>query len=321
MPFFAIYIFLFISATTCSSFALKKELLSFGTSPASQSSIFETSRTTAESENMADLSNLTVAFLGCGKISSAVCRGFAGADGNMKPKKILVSLRSAEKSAALKAEYPDLITVKESNEELVAEADIVFIGLLPGIARELLPTLPFAESKTVISMMAAVDYSELLELVKLSGASVGKTVPLPAASKRSGPVIMFPPNASIEAILSVVGTTIPCTDELQMKPMISLTGHISSFYELMKVSQDWQVEHGVDPATAKQFVGSFYSSLAAVANSSEESFAYMTEEAATPGGLNEQSVNHLRSTEHYALHEDSMTQILDRLLGKPRKSK
>jgi len=268
---------------------------------------------------VADLSNCTVGFLGCGKISSAVCRGYAGASGKQKPKKINVSRRSAEKSKALQEEYPELITVLDSNEDLVAKSDIVFIGLLPGVAREILPVLPFTESKIVISMMAAVDYDELLSLVKLSGAKVGKTVPLPAASRRSGPVLLFPPNAVIENTLRVVGKPIVCSKEVEMKPMISLTGHISSFFELLRVSQDWTVENGVDADTAKDFVSSFYSSCAQAATTSEDSFAYMAEEAATPGGLNEQSLKHLKSTVHYDLHEGSLNQIHDRLLGKKSK--
>lgn len=57
--------------------------------------------------------------IGCGKISSAVCRGYAGADGTYSPKKIMVLRRSADKSAALQAEYPELVTVCDSNEEIV----------------------------------------------------------------------------------------------------------------------------------------------------------------------------------------------------------
>jgi pyrroline-5-carboxylate reductase len=282
---------------------------------------YTTTHSTAMSafETVADLSNCTVGFLGCGKISSAVCRGYAGAEGNQRPKKINVSRRSAEKSKALQEEYPDLITVVDSNEELVAGSDIVFVGLLPGIARDILPTLPFTKSHIVISMMAAVDYDELVSLVKLPRIQVGKTVPLPAASRRSGPVLLYPPNDVIESTLRVVGKPIVCKEELEMKPMISLTGHISSFFELLRVTQDWTIGQGVDADTAKEFVSSFYSSCAQAASTSEDSFAHMAEEAATPGGLNEQSFKFLTSTAHYDLQEESLAQIHDRLLGKKPK--
>jgi pyrroline-5-carboxylate reductase len=201
---------------------------------------------------MADLSNTTLGFLGCGKISSAVCRGYAGASGNARPKKILVSLRNEAKSSALKEAFPDLVHVVESNEDLVAEADVVFIGLLPAVARELLPTLPFTAEKLVISMMAAVDLQETLTLTKMPADRLVRTVPLPSAANRSGPVLVHPPNATIEAILSIVSTPAVCTLESHMKPMIAVTGHISSFFELMKTSQEFVVEQGKPSCTAVQ---------------------------------------------------------------------
>jgi hypothetical protein len=54
-----------------------------------------------------------------------------------------------------------------------------------------------------------------------------------------------------------------CQTEDEMTPLVSLTGHISSFFELMRVTQDWAVNNGVDVSTARSYVSSFYSSLAA----------------------------------------------------------
>ena len=42
----------------------------------------------------------------------------------------------------------------------------------------------------------------------------------------------------------------------------------------------------------------------------------MRDEAATPGGLNEQSVRYLTDSAHFDLHVDSLTQIVARLNGK-----
>jgi pyrroline-5-carboxylate reductase len=84
---------------------------------------------------LVDLSNKTLGFLGCGKISSCMVKGYASAPAPQRPKRILVSIRSEEKSAALAAEFPDLVTVC-ANNDLVEGSDIVFIGLLPPVARE-----------------------------------------------------------------------------------------------------------------------------------------------------------------------------------------
>ena len=262
-----------------------------------------------------DISQKTLGFVGTGKIGSAVARGYARC--NPPPKKIYVSPRSKDKAEALLAEFPDLICIVE-NDQVVEKSDIIFWGLLPDVARSILPTLPFREDQYIISMMAAIDYSETISLAngKTPSSNIVRTVPLPSAAKRSGPILMHPPNTNAEAILNNVGTTVSCKEENEMKPMICLTGHISPFFELERVSQEFMVRNGVNSDTAKAFVASFYSSLANASANTEDSFAELRDEAATPGGLNEQSVNRLVDSEHYKLHDQSMQSILDRLQGK-----
>lgn len=265
----------------------------------------------------ASLHDLTVGFLGCGKISSAVCRGFAGLDPSVRPKLILVSRRSEDKSAALANDFPSLVEVSDDNHDIVRRSDVVFIGLLPAVARAELPQLPFGSNQLVISMMAAVVYDETLSLTRVQSSHLVRTVPLPSAARRSGPILLYPPHPMAEALLRYLGTPTACETEAQMKPMVALTGHISSFFELMRCSQafltDQQQGLGIADSTARQFVTSFYSSLAQGAALSEHSLAGMRDEAATPGGLNEQSLAFLQASPHFALHRESLAAILDRL--------
>lgn len=74
-----------------------------------------------------------------------------------------------------------------------------------------------------------------------------------------------------------------------------MTGHISPFYELLRVTQQFLVSSGVTEESSKSYVAAFYSSLAQGAEVSPESFAALCEEAATPGGLNEQVEQLLRN--------------------------
>lgn len=266
---------------------------------------------------MANLSKLTLGFLGCGKIGSAVCRGFIGASGLARPNRILLNSRSKEKCRKLAVLAPDVVKIASSNEELVRESDIIFLGLLPDVARKVLPPLPFDKSKLVVSMMAAVDYQETMDLTKMPADRVVRTVPLPSAANRSGPVVTFPHNAAVESVLSVVSKPVVCDTEADMKPMIALTGHISSFYELMEASQDFIVDKGVHPDAAREFVASFYSSLARGAELSNHRLEDMAEEAATSGGLNAQSWEYLKKTDHYQVHKQSLEAIHTRLIKKP----
>ena len=79
------------------------------------------------------------------------------------------------------------VHAKSSNEELISSVDVVFIGLLPGPARDILPQMPFRKDQIIISMMAAVDIGELVSLAcKADTRNIVRTVPLPSNSQRTG---------------------------------------------------------------------------------------------------------------------------------------
>eukprot|EP01035_Chromulina_nebulosa_P021686 gene21686-28064_t len=266
--------------------------------------------------NSVDLSGKCLGFIGCGKISSAVCRGFASLPNNIKPKKIIVSKRSINKSNQLVNDYPDLIVSTDDNQYIINESDIIFIGLLPNIAESILPNAIIPNEKFIVSMMAAVDINKVLQWTRSDPHNTVRTVPLPSASKRTGPILMFPSNDYIESVLSLIGTPVICDKEDEMKTFVSITGHISPFYELMNVIQQWAVANNVSSETSRKFIASFYSSLSIGAELSTDSFQELCEEAATPSGLNEQAINKLRNTNHYNDVIDSLSDILLRLKKK-----
>ena len=113
-------------------------------------------------------STLIYGFLGTGKISSAVCTGFCTLSLDRRPARILVSERSLEKSHALRESFPDIVEIVASNEEIVRRSDIVFIGLLPAVANEVLPQMPWDNCQLVVSMMAAVSFEKVTNEVVFS---------------------------------------------------------------------------------------------------------------------------------------------------------
>lgn len=187
----------------------------------------------------ADISNRAIGIIGVGKIGSCIVKGYATvACSASVPRKIILSPRGEKNVKELSAEFNSLVEVAASNEEVVEKSDIIFIGLLPTTAKDILPTLVFDSKRhIVISMMATIDMQYLLEWTRLPQDRVVRTVPLPSCARRTGPILQFPKNGNIESILSIVGTPVACSNEQDMKPMVAMTGHISSFYELMRVTQ------------------------------------------------------------------------------------
>ena len=264
-------------------------------------------------------SNLIVGILGCGKISSCVVRGLMSTS-ESSPTRIFVSQRNENKARRLQQEFPNTVEIR-CNEDIVRDSDVIFIGLLPATAREVLPGLAeLFTGKLVVSMMATVDMQELLLLLSLPQDSqqIVRTVPLPSCARNEGPILVYPPHPRFVELLTALGTVVGCEDELLMKPMVALTGHISSFFELMHETQKFMTSEGVPLEAARTYTSSFYSSLARSTELTSEGFEELALEAATPGGINEQSMAFLKATEHFEAHAQSLVNILARLREKPR---
>ena len=71
----------------------------------------------------------------------------------------------------------------------------------------------------------------------------------------------------------------------------------------------------VDGTAARAYVAAFFKSLAKAGSISDEPFFNMAEEAATPGGLNEQTHRAVQSNGGYDLVLDQLDAIYNRLTG------
>lgn len=123
--------------------------------------------------------------------------------------------------------------------------------------------------------MAAVDYAEVVQLCQqnTSTGPIVKIIPLTGAAQRSGPILFHPPHPELQNIISIVGTPIPCLTEAQLKPLISITGQISAFYELLNVTHQWAQQQGIPSDESRLFISSFYSGLAKTAFDSKKEFS------------------------------------------------
>ena len=89
-----------------------------------------------------------------------------------------------EKCHALAEEFPDIISVAESNQTLLDRSNWVFLGLLPQFAKEVLEPLNFTDHHMVVSMIAIVSTETLSGLV--APATLTRCVPLPPVARHAG---------------------------------------------------------------------------------------------------------------------------------------
>jgi pyrroline-5-carboxylate reductase len=86
----------------------------------------------------------------------------------------------------LNAAYENVVVA--SNADVAAAADVLFLGLMPDIARELLPALTFREGQRVISFIADLPLSEVQSLIGPATAE-SLVLPFPAIAQTRSPLI------------------------------------------------------------------------------------------------------------------------------------
>ena len=92
---------------------------------------------------------VTVGFVGCGTIACAIATGLA-TQHDVVVNHIAVSQRSQSKSQALWQQFPDLITIHTNNQDVVDQADIVFLCVLPQQTTQVLQELKLDSSRHVL---------------------------------------------------------------------------------------------------------------------------------------------------------------------------
>ncbi|ETV79130.1 hypothetical protein, variant [Aphanomyces astaci] len=183
---------------------------------------------------------LVLGLLGTGKIGSAVMSGYCTPVADKStwvPRHIYVSPRGADKAKALHARFPNHVTIAPTNQAVIDHSNIIFIGLLPDVARQELPLLNFPQNVTIVSMMATIPYQELLDLLRLPRSQVVRTIPLPSSSRRTGPILAYPPHPFVRELLQQIGTPVMVNEEKEVTTLVGPNYFVDSAHVVGVV--DW----------------------------------------------------------------------------------
>ena len=225
----------------------------------------------------------TLGFVGTGTLAEAVIRGLQQTEASQH--RFLLSPRSEEKSRALAAAYANTSRA-ESNEAVVANSDIVMLGVLPKQIG-LLGDLPFREDQIVVSFLAGVS----VELVRASvkpATRVVRMIPLPCIEYGKGPILMTPANPTVEALFAPVGELVIPDRESDLDTISIASGLMSAHFQMQNTVVDWLRARGISDAQSSGFVRSLYIGLGELALRDERRGGSLPpEHYETKGGLNE----------------------------------
>lgn len=231
---------------------------------------------------------LRLGFVGTGAITEAVVQGLHKA--GTRKVEILLSPRSEARSRALAAQYPR-VTRADDNSAVVAGSDVVFLAVRPQQLPDL-AGLPFRSDQTVVSLLAGTPIDRIRAFAA-PAARLTRVLPLPCISIGQGPILITPPDPTLETLFAGLGDLISLEREADFGTLAAISGLISSHFELQNVAVEWLRAQSVSDVTASLYVRSFFAGLGAsalaAARDDQTSKGHTIEVAAceTPGGLNE----------------------------------
>eukprot|EP00937_MAST-01D_sp_MAST-1D-sp2_P007143 g7143.t1 len=244
----------------------------------------------------------------------AVVQGFCTCP--TPPKAVVLSPRNAAKAAALKEQFPALVTIAESNAAVLERADWVFVATPPGPANAgpVLADLPFRAEHTVVSFIAGIS-PELLAEHAAPASTVVQAFPLPPAADHKSTTVMVPKNAAVEAVLATLGGTVPVDSFEEAMKIGACSCVMGDFYAHLRAVHEWLEGQGIESGTASTAVASYFATFGhASARAGAGGFGHLVAEQ-TPGGMNEQVIAELQAKGNYDNVKAAMTNLLPRLLG------
>ncbi|GAB0117651.1 NAD(P)-binding domain-containing protein [Acidisoma sp. 7E03] len=221
-------------------------------------------------------------FVGTGALAEAVIRGLQKTDA--KAHRFLVSPRSESRARAL-AEAFENTSRAASNEAVVADSDIVCLGVLPKQIGDL-KGLPFRADQIVVSFLAGVPLTLLRQHVA-PATRIVRMIPMPCIEFGEGPILMTPADPTVEALFGLVGELVVPALESDLDTISLTSGFMSTHFQLQNTLVAWLQSREIAPPVATRYVRSLFSGLGALAlEMDRRNDPLPPEEYETPGGLN-----------------------------------
>lgn len=219
---------------------------------------------------------MKLGFLGTGTIASAVVRGLAG-----QGHQICVSPRSRARAEALAGDIAEVRIAP--NAELVAESDVVFLGLLAAQAPEVLAGLPFRAGQQVVSFMADMPLSQVADLVAPAQA-VAIMLPYPGIALGGSPILALGDMNVLTALFTPANRIFEMQTDAQLAAYLSAQAVLSPVAQLIATAADW-LEEGRE--------GEAFLRLLVTSSLGGQESAALIEALNTEGGYNQRLRQHM----------------------------
>ncbi|WP_373051223.1 NAD(P)-binding domain-containing protein [Thalassovita aquimarina] len=223
---------------------------------------------------------MKIGVLGLGTIASALVEGIAG-DGH----DITVSRRSAAHAARLSGAFANVSVA--DNPQVVADSDVVVLGLLAETAAEVLTGLPFRADRQVITLMAGASLEDVAALVAPARAAA-IMMPFPGIARGGSPIMAQGDTGLVNAIFGVRNTVYELQDAGEMAAYLAAQAVLSPAVKLVADAAEWLGARVSDPDQGEAFLRHLVSSSLAGSDC-----ASLLKALDTPGGYNQRLRDHM----------------------------
>ena len=249
-------------------------------------------------------------FIGSGSLTNFVTTGLCTSSNPLE--EIWIADIDPTRTAAIAEKFPARIKVAESNQALVDGCDIVVLAILPVHTNKVLENLRFRPDQTIISVIALKTLAEL-ESLAAPCQNIVRIMPLPTVQEHMGTIPYYPHNEKVKRILERLAPPLLMQTEGDINVITAVTGLVAPFYMLLDHTASWAAENGVPPEIAQTYTVNMFHSLAALTSKPGTDLKAMIHEAASPGGLNEQSSKFLSENKAYEPFRAILGALLERI--------
>lgn len=112
-------------------------------------------------DDISDRPGLTLGFIGCGTIASAIVTGLL-TQNEIPISTVYVSRRSQSKSSALAQKYGDRVIICDDNQKIADSCGTLFVCVLPEKEEEIISGLTIGNDTTLVSLVVRFTLSNAL---------------------------------------------------------------------------------------------------------------------------------------------------------------
>lgn len=248
------------------------------------------------------LRSYKIGFIGAGHMAQALIKGMIESK-LLRPDQILVSNRTPGKPLKLKELYQ--IEIREHNEQIIEECDIVILAMKPQDLPAAMANLvsAFDENQIIISLAAGIPMhsleklipqGRLVRLMPNTPSLIGRGVLGLLAHKKDVAVIEI-----TKDLFSGLGVILELDTEDQFDAlMISCSSGTGFVFEMMMYWQDWIIEHGFTPEQAKVMtIETFVGASLLAAQSSGVDIEELQQRVTSKKGVTAAGLNSMRELE------------------------